>query len=96
METKSVDVVEFAKLDVLERLEKIETTLKEQDPQLPIHLQQIHKTLSTYEELIHILPDEKIAVLMAGMAKYRKINLIQEATTSKRKTALSKTTVDDI
>lgn len=92
----SADVVEFARLDVLERLNRLEETLKTQDPQLPMHLQQIHKTLLTYEELVHLLKDEEIKVLMDAMQKYKRVELVKEAATSKGKKALSKTTVDDI
>ena len=92
----NVDVVEFARLDVLERLNRLEETLKTADPQLPVHLQQIHKTLLTYEELVHLLKDDEIKILMDAMQKYRKVELVKEASTSKGKKALGKTTVDDI
>ena len=92
----NVDVVEFARLDVLGRLQQLEETLKTQDPQLPVHLQNIHKTLLQYEELVHLLKDNEIKVLMDAMQKYRKVELVKEAATSKGKKALGKTTVDDI
>lgn len=92
----NVDVVEFAKLDVIGRLDALEATLKTQDPQLPVHLNAIHKTLQQYEELVHLLTDAQIKVLMDGMQKYRKVELVKEAATSKGKKALGKTTVDDI
>jgi len=92
----NVDVVEFAKLDVIGRLDALEQTLKTQDPQLPVHLQNIHKTLQTYEELVHLLSDAQIKVLMDAMQKYRRVELVKEAATSKGKRALGKTTVDDI
>jgi hypothetical protein len=92
----NVDVVDFAKLDVLERLNRLEETLKTADPQLPVHLQQIHKTLLQYEELVHLLKDSEIRILMDAMQKYRKVELVKEAATSKGKKALGKTTVDDL
>ena len=92
----NVDVVEFARLDVLGRLQQLEETLKTQDPQLPVHLQNIHKTLLQYEELVHLLKDNEIKVLMDAMQKYRKVELVKEAATSKGKKSLGKTTVDDL
>jgi uncharacterized lipoprotein YehR (DUF1307 family) len=63
---------------------------------LPVHLQQIHKTLLQYEELVHLLKDPEIKILMDAMQKYRKVELVKEAATSKGKKALGKTTVDDL
>jgi rubrerythrin len=83
-------------LDVLERISSLEETLKSTDPQIPVHLANIHKALQTYEELIHLLDDEKIRILMDGMVKYRKVELVKEATTSRGRKSLSKTTEDDI
>jgi rubrerythrin len=90
------DNLSIQELDVLERLDKLEQTLKSQDPQIPVHLANIHKTLQTYEELIHLLPDSKIRVLMEAMQKYRKVQLVTEAQTSRSRKSLSKTTEDDI
>lgn len=89
-------IVDMAHMEVLERLGKLEETLKSTDPQIPVHLSNILKTLQTYEELVHLLKDEQIRVLMEAMTKYRKVELVKEATTSRGKKALSKTTVDDI
>lgn len=94
--TTEVDVVEFAKLDVLGRLQSLETTLKTADPQIPVHLNQIHKTLLQYEELVHLLKDSEIKILMDAMQTYRRVELVKEAVSSRGKKALNKTTVDDI
>jgi hypothetical protein len=90
------DAGDMAKLDVLERLDRLEETLKSTDPQIPVHLGAIHKTLGQYEELVHLLPDDRIKVLMDAMQKYRKVELVKEAATGKNKRALGKTTLDDI
>ena len=90
------DVVDFAKLDVLSRLDALEKTLLTQDPQIPVHLNNILKTLHTYEELIHLLDDAAIKVLMDSMQKYRRVELVKEAATAKRSKSLGKTTLDDI
>jgi hypothetical protein len=92
----SVDVVEFARLDVLGRLAQLEETMKTTDPQIPVHLNNIHKTLLQYEELVHMLKDPEIKILMDAMQKYRKVELVKEASTSKGKKALGRTTVDDL
>jgi len=83
----------LAKDAVLKRLDAIESSLKVADPLLPIHCQEVHKTLLGYEELIHILPDEKIRTLMAGMKKYQAIQLIAEASKTRGK---GKVTADDL
>lgn len=86
------DILQLAKLDVLGRIEAIEATLKQQDPNMPIHLASIRKTLLQYEELVHILPDEKVGILMQGMAKYKNIKLVEEAAKTRTK---KKQDVDD-
>lgn len=90
------NAAKIAEADVLDRLEKLEQALIATDPSIPVHLGSILKTLHTYEELIHLMDDAKIRVLMAGMLKHRKVELVKEAATSKSKKALGKTTVDDI
>lgn len=88
----TTDTLELAKLDVLGRLDEIHSRLKEADPNLPTHLSAIHKTLLQYEELVHILPDEKVGILMQGMAKYKNIKLVEEAAKTRTK---KKQDVDD-
>lgn len=73
------DAVEFAKLDVMDRLAQIEANLKQADPQLPQHMTAIHKTLLQHEELVHILPDDRIHVLMEGMQKYKQLQIVEAA-----------------
>ena len=90
----SADAVELAKLDVLGRLDLIEAKLLVVDPELPVHMSTIHKTLLQYEELVHLLPDSKIHVYMAGMQKYKKLQLVQEATKARGPRG-SKPTADD-
>ncbi len=77
--TANSDALDFAKLTVLERLSQIEAKLKEQDPALPQHMTEIHKTLLAHEELVHVLTDSQIHTLMAGMQKYKSIQLVEAA-----------------
>lgn len=79
------DSLEFQKLDILTKLDAIEGRLKEQDPMLEIHLKSIHSTLLQFEELVHVLPDDKIRIFMAGMAKYKQIKIVEEASKSRTK-----------
>lgn len=86
--------LEFAKLDVLGRIDQIQANLLKQDPMLPQHLSTIHKNLLQYEELVHLLSDDDIRKLIAGQKKLVGIELVKEAT--KTKTRVQKTTVDDL
>jgi hypothetical protein len=91
------DASDLAKLDVLDRLNKIEATLNEKDPMMPLHLKNILKQMHTYEELVHLLDDEKIHILMEGMKKYKNIQLVKEITASPRgRKSLKNTSVDDL
>jgi hypothetical protein len=78
---------------VFERVDKIAETLKQMDPMLPVHCEKIRETLLQHEELVHILPDDKIRTFMAGMAKYKNIVLVEEAS---KKRAKGKVTADDL
>lgn len=88
------DELAFAKLSVMEKIEKIEAALKQQDPMLELHCDSIRKTLQQHEELVHILPDSAIHTFMAGMQKWKNIKLVQEATTTPR--GRKKVGVDDL
>lgn len=92
-ETNLAKIVEA---DTLDRLDKLEAAILATDPSIPVHLGAILKNLHQYEELIHLMDDGKIRILMDGMIKHRKVELVKEAATSKSKKALGKTTVDDI
>ena len=90
-----VTQLEFQKLDVLDRLAKVESMLNTADPMLQVHMKHIHQTLQQFEELVHILKDEDIHKLMAGMQRFRGIQLAKEAT-SKKRVSLKNTTADDL
>ncbi len=85
--------LQMAKLTVLERLNSIEARLKEQDPMLPLHIENIKSALSEHEELIHILPDERIRILVSGLMKYKALKIVEEEQAKKRKKA---PTADDL
>lgn len=93
--TPEVTAQEFAKLNVLDRLNKVESMLTSADPMMPVHLKNIHASLLEYEELVHMLDDKEIHILMAGMQRFRGISLAKEASAKKR-VRLSNTTVDDL
>lgn len=86
--------LEFAKLDVLDRIDKIAASLTTQDPMLPVHLANIHRQLIQFEELVHLLSDDDIRKLMSGQKKQVGTELVKE--TIKSKTRVPKTTVDDL
>ena len=77
--TANTDALAFANMTVLEKLNMIEAKLKEEDPMLGHHMTEIHKTLLAHEELVHILSDAQIHVLMAGMQKYKQIQIVEAA-----------------
>lgn len=86
--------LEFAKLDVLGRIDQIQAGMLKQDPMLPMHLAQIHKTLIQFEELVHLLSDDDIRKLIAGQKKHVGAELVKE--TIKSRARVPKTTVDDL
>lgn len=93
MTTELSPALLFAQTEVLGKIDKIAATLTTNDPMLPLHCAAIHKALLENEELVHILPDDKIKVFMAGMMKYKNIKLIEEASKTRSK---GKVTADDL
>lgn len=87
--------LDFAKLDVFDRIDKIAASLRSNDPMLPMHLAAIHRNLLQYEELVHLLSDDQIKALMAGQKQHVGTQLVMEAV-KKRTTKIPKTTVDDL
>lgn len=85
--------LEAARKTALEKLDKIEACLLTADPLLSIHCASIHKQLLEQDELIHILPFDKIKVLLAGMKTYKNIKLVAEAAKTRKK---GKVTADDL
>lgn len=90
----STDSIEFAKLDVMQRIDAIEKGLLLQDPMLPQHLAAIHRTLLESEELVHLLSDEQVRTLIAGQRKHVQVQLVKEITT-KKSTKVPKATAED-
>lgn len=83
-------------MEVLDRLSKVEEGLKTVDPAISIHCKVILNNLQKYEELSHLLKDEQIAVLIAGMKTYRQMQLVKEASTKRNSKSLKNTTLDDL
>jgi hypothetical protein len=76
--------MEHSLLNVLGRIDRIEEMMLKADPMLELHCAAIQKALLEQEELVHMLPDDKARMYMAGMKKYKNIKLVEEAS-SKRK-----------
>lgn len=87
--------IEFAKLDVIGRINEIADGLLKQDPMLPVHLENIHKQLLQYEELVHLLTPEQIGQLMSGQKRHAAVQLVKEVV-AKKSTRIPKTTADDL
>lgn len=85
--------LEHAKLVALRKADEIADALTKNDPLLPMHCKNMLDELRQHEELVHILPDEKIKFLLSGMQKYMAIELAKEAAGKKTR---GKVTVDDI
>lgn len=69
--------------NVRDVLGKIQEKLLQQDPLLPVHLAAIHQTLIQYEELVHLLSEDEIAILVRGQKKHAGVELVKTAITKK-------------
>jgi hypothetical protein len=66
---------------LLVKIDDLAKALVNNDPKMPEHLKNIHRTLSQYEELAHLLSEEQIAVIIEGAQK--KLGIILAAETTK-------------
>lgn len=66
MATELTPEVQVILDSTFQKIHDIEGLLLARDPMLPGHLQAIHKNLSQYEELNHLLSDDQISRLLAG------------------------------
>lgn len=90
--------IDFIKLDVQGRLQQMQESMLKADPLLPVHLSAIHGALIQYEELVHLLSDEDIAVLVAGQIKHTGVKLTKEITGASKATIsrrIPKASADD-
>lgn len=88
------DELNFVRLSVLEKIAAVEAALKTQDPLLELHCENIRKSLQQHEELVHLLPDEAIHTFMAGMQKWKNVQLVKEVTSGAR--GRKKVSADDL
>lgn len=70
---------------LLQRLGYLEEALLTKDPAMKGHIGEIHKLLIGYEELVHLLSNEEIAVLMTAQQIQTNTSLIANTTTTKAK-----------
>lgn len=61
------------------RIKELEQLLLTKDPMMKGHLAEIHKLMSSYEELVHLLTEDEIAVFIAGMQAHSQTVLIADA-----------------
>jgi hypothetical protein len=76
--------IDFIKLDVQGRIQQIQNGLLQQDPMLSTHLAAIHSSIIQYEELVHLLSDDEIAVIVAGQSRHINVSLAKEITGSSK------------
>lgn len=91
--TQESDIM-FLVDEISGKLDAIKTNLLQQDPMLGTHLGAIHRSLQLHEELVHVLSDEQIQTYMAGMSKYKQIQIVNEASKA-RAPRKGKQTEDD-
>jgi len=66
--------------ELLTRLDQLEEALLARDPMMKQHLGAIHKQLTTYEELVHLLTIEQIAQIVGAQQQHTNTTLLQEVT----------------
>lgn len=76
-------------VQILQRLDALETALTQQDPAIKTHMAEIHKLLIQYEELVHFLTIEQIGVIMAQQQKLTNTSLVQAVVSKKANKAKS-------
>ena len=79
------------------KIEELEAKLREGAPGYESLLYTIHKILSADEQLVHILKEEEIGVIVAGLAKKKNIVIATTSTGSgSGKKSLKNMTLEDL
>lgn len=84
---------------VVERIDLMEDALKNLQPNFPMILRDIHNKLKDQPELVHMLSDEQIYKIIAGLEKHTGIEVKQAAAKSektKENKRLKSVSADDI
>lgn len=90
-------VLEHPKLkELLPKLDALAAALVAKDPKMPTHLKEIHKYLIQFEELSHLLSEEKIAVILQGQQVQVGVVLAAETKAKEKKGKAEKVTADDL
>lgn len=84
----------YAKLDM--SLRSLEQALLAADPLMPKHLQETHRLLLTYPETVHLLDDEEIGKIVAGLEKHTNTQIVKEAAKGKSGGKRTKVDVNDL
>lgn len=82
--------------DVTNRIDELRNKLNKSLPGIETTVAQIHKILAEDQSLAHILTDDQVGVICAGLTKAKQVSLITKKAGSGSKKSLSKTTVADL
>lgn len=97
-ETAKILPTAFTAFDLISnRISELQTALSSASPGYENHLIIIHKALQKDEECVHLLTEEQIGVIVAGLSKKKNI-VINEAIVKKTRSSksASKLTVEDL
>lgn len=75
---------------LLAKIDLLEQALLVQDPQMKTHLAEIHKLLISFEELVHLLPHDKIAKIMEAQQLHTNTTLVASVTAPSKKASVAK------
>lgn len=93
--TESVPLDGFQQIS--HRLEELQSALQTQAPGYEGLLFRIHKDLQADPDLVHLLTDEQVGVLVAGLSKKKNVVIAEpEKLKSKTKTADGKKSLKDV
>ena len=75
---------------------ELQQEMQKQSPGYELLLHRIHKQLSADEELVHLLKDEEIGVIVAGLSKKKGLILAEAATKGRKASQSAKALVSDL
>lgn len=91
---------EFDVLQLKAKITEMNTLLLADHPQMPVLLRDIHNQIRRDPELVTIITEEEIGMIVNGLKKQTKTELVTQTVkaskTAATKKALSKLTADDI
>jgi len=85
-------------LQLQEKIASLDAALKEQNPRMPVLLQEIHRTLKNDPAIVTVMTPEEISIIVSGLKVHTATQIVTttKSPSAASKKALSKVSTSDL